>query len=223
MPLDNVGQRLKWLGHAGFVFRLSGKTVYLDPYRIGGEAPPADVVLVTHDHYDHFSPDDLGRIAGERTTIVAPATVTEQIKGRAVSISAGETVEVDGIEVEAVAAYNTNKQNSEGRPFHPREAGGVGYVITGEGMRIYHAGDTDVIPEMDQATGVDVALLPVSGTYVMTAVEAVEAARRIQPKLAIPMHWGTIVGSQEDAEQFARAAPVEVLVPEEVGEAIGTQ
>jgi L-ascorbate metabolism protein UlaG (beta-lactamase superfamily) len=97
----------------------------------------------------------------------------------------------------------------------------VGYIIRAAGQTIYHSGDTDVIPEMDQAVGVDVALLPVSGTYVMTALEAVEAARRISPKLAIPMHWGTVVGSRADAEEFARAAPVEVEIPEKAGEAVG--
>jgi L-ascorbate metabolism protein UlaG (beta-lactamase superfamily) len=213
MPPDRLEQRLRWLGHAGFQLRIAGKVVYIDPYRTAG-GPPADLVLITHDHYDHFSPEDLKLLCGERTKIVAPASVAEQVKGPVLSVSPGESVEVDGIEVVAIAAYNTNKLNSEGRPFHPKEAGGVGYVLTAGGRRIYHAGDTDVIPEMDQATGVDVALLPVSGTYVMTAVEAVEAARRIGPKLAIPMHWGTIVGSREDAEQFARSAPVEVMIPD---------
>jgi L-ascorbate metabolism protein UlaG (beta-lactamase superfamily) len=222
MPLDKLEQRLRWLGHAGFLLRAAGKTIYIDPYRTGG-GPPADVVFITHDHYDHFSPEDLKRVCGDRTKVIAPAPVTEKVKGPVTSVSPGESLEIDGIDVLAVAAYNTNKLNSDGEPFHPKEAGGVGYVITAGGKRIYHAGDTDVIPEMDQATGADIALLPVSGTYVMTASEAVEAARRIAPKVAIPMHWGTIVGSREDAERFARDAPVEVVIPERVGEAVGTQ
>ena len=96
--------------------------------------------------------------------------------------------------------------------FHAREAGGVGYDVNIRGERLYHAGDTDVIPEMDQVTGVDVALLPVSGTYVMTAEEAAEAARRIQPRLAIPMHWGEHLGTKEDADRFADLAPVPVAI-----------
>ena len=210
------GENVRWLGHAGFLLRLAGKSLYIDPYR-APEGPAADVVLITHDHFDHFSPEDIKRLAGEHMRVIGPATVTEQIKGPAVSIAPGETVEVDGIEVTAVAAYNTNKLNSEGTPFHPRDAGWVGYVLRAGGRRVYHSGDTDVIPEMDQAAGVDVALLPVSGTYVMTAVEAAEAARRIQPKLAIPMHWGTVIGSLEDAQEFERSAPVEVAILDHAG------
>ncbi len=220
MPLDKIEQRLKWLGHAGFVLRTGRKTVYIDPYR-SSPGPPADVVLITHDHYDHFSPEDLRNVSGDRTTIVGPARVAEQVKGAVISISPGETIELDGVDVQAVAAYNTNKVDSDGQLFHPREAGGVGYVITAGGRRVYHAGDTDVIPEMDAATGADVALLPVSGTYVMTPVEAAEAARRIAPALAIPMHWGTIVGGREDAEEFARRAATEVRIPAKVGDGDG--
>jgi L-ascorbate metabolism protein UlaG (beta-lactamase superfamily) len=208
-----VGESLRWLGHAGFLLSLAGKSIYIDPYRAPA-GPTADIVLVTHDHFDHFSPEDITRIAGRRTRIVGPATVTEQVKGLAVAIAPGETVELDELEVTAVAAYNTNKLNSDGKPFHPREAGWVGYVIRAGGRRVYHSGDTDVIPEMDQAAGVDVALLPVSGTYVMTPVEAAEAARRIEPSVAIPMHWGTVIGSREDAEDFERRAPVEVVIPD---------
>jgi L-ascorbate metabolism protein UlaG (beta-lactamase superfamily) len=214
--------KIEWLGHAGFRLKIGGKVVYIDPYRSGG-GPPADLTLITHDHFDHFSPEDLSAVTGEGTTVIAPATVIERLSARGISITPGETIEHAGLEVTAVAAYNTNKLDSEGKPFHPRAAGWVGYVIRAAGQTIYHSGDTDVIPEMDQAVGVDVALLPVSGTYVMTALEAVEAARRIAPKLAIPMHWGTVVGSRADAEEFARAAPVEVEIPEKAGEAVGKQ
>jgi L-ascorbate metabolism protein UlaG (beta-lactamase superfamily) len=221
---------LDWLGHAGFRLRLGGTNVYIDPYR-ATDGPPADVILITHDHFDHFSPDDVKRLAGEGTRIVGPATVTEQIRGPALTVGPGESHELDGLELTAVAAYNTNKVGSDGKLFHPREAGWVGYLILASGMRIYHSGDTDVIPEMDEAAAVDIAMLPVSGTYVMTAVEAAEAARRIEPKVAIPMHWGTVIGSRQDAEEFARLAPKEVTVqipdqveiPEEDGESIGEQ
>ena len=219
MLVDGPKRELEWLGHAGFRLRVGGKTVYLDPYRAPA-GPLADVILITHDHFDHFSPDDVMQLTGERTRIVGPATVTEQIRGPALSVSPEETVELDGIEVTAVAAYNTNKFGSDGKLFHPREAGWVGYLIQAGGLRLYHSGDTDVIPELDQASGVDVALLPVSGTYVMTATEAAEAARRIGPKIAVPMHWGTVIGSRADAEEFAQRAPVEVdvRIPEEGGE-----
>jgi L-ascorbate metabolism protein UlaG (beta-lactamase superfamily) len=214
---DRLAQNVQWLGHAGFLIGIAGKTVYIDPYR-SAVGSPADVILVTHDHFDHFSPEDVKRLARKGTRIVAPASVTEQINGAAASIAPGETVELDDLEVTAVPAYNTNKLNSDGRPFHPRDAGWVGYLLRAGGERLYHSGDTDVIPEMDQAAGVDIALLPVSGTYVMSAPEAAEAARRIEPTLAIPMHWGTVIGSRADAEEFQELAPVDVQIPERLTE-----
>ncbi len=213
MHFDRLEQTVQWLGHAGFRLTGRGKAVYVDPYR-APEGPDADVILVTHDHFDHFSPDDIERLAARHTHVVGPPSVTEQVRGRAHAISPGESLELDGIDVVAVAAYNTNKLGSDGKPFHPRELGWVGYVITFGGRRFYHSGDTDVIPEMDRASGVDVALLPVSGTYVMTAVEAAEAARRIEPGIAIPMHWGAVIGTRADAERFAELAPVEVRILE---------
>jgi L-ascorbate metabolism protein UlaG (beta-lactamase superfamily) len=219
MVSGKLEQSIHWLGHAGFRLEVGGKIVYIDPYRTGG-GQEADLILITHDHFDHFSPDDLRALVGENTRLVGPATVTEQLKGAATAIAPGDTVEVAGLEILAVAAYNTNKLGSDGKPFHPREAGWLGYVVKIGGRKIYHSGDTDVIPEMDQAAGADVALLPVSGTYVMTALEAAEAARRIAPQVAVPMHWGTVIGSRADAEQFAQHASVEVQIPE-VEEAVG--
>lgn len=213
MLLDAV----EWLGHSGFRIETGGGAIYIDPYRVeaGGTA---DVILITHGHYDHFSPRDLEMLRDEDTLVIAPAAVAEQIDGRVLSIAPGEAVELDvprGVEVMAVAAYNTSKRDPEGLPFHPREAGLVGYELNVRGHRLYHAGDTDVIPEMDAVAGADLALLPVSGTYVMTAAEAAEAARRIQPRLAVPMHWGQHIGTYEDALRFAEGAPVEVKIMEQ--------
>src|SRR5205085_12530634 len=118
------------------------------------------------------------------------------------------------VAVAAVAAYNTSKRDAEGNVFHPPGAGFVGYDLNVRGERLYHAGDTDVIPEMDEVAGVDVALLPVSGTYVMTAGEAAEAARRIQPRVAVPMHWGEHLRTRDDALAFARPAPAAVAIME---------
>ena len=211
MLLDAVD----WLGHSGFRIRAGRACVYIDPYRVPVGSPPADMILITHGHYDHFSPQDVERLSTDRTWLVGPAAVAERSAGRVHSIAAGETMEdevVRGVHVTAVAAYNTSKRDADGNLFHPREAGGVGYEVTVWGERLYHSGDTDVIPEMDNVTGVDVALLPVSGVYVMTAQEAAEAARRIQPRLAVPMHWGGQVGSERDARAFAASAPVEVQI-----------
>jgi L-ascorbate metabolism protein UlaG (beta-lactamase superfamily) len=208
---------LDWIGHSGFRLRAGRAVVYIDPYRVSPSAPKADLILVTHGHYDHFSPQDIELLSHERTWLVAPATVAERVTGRVVSIAPGELLEdelVRGVGIAAVAAYNTSKRDADGNVFHPPEAGFVGYDLNVRGERLYHAGDTDVIPEMDAVVGVDVALLPVSGTYVMTPEEAAEAARRISPRVAVPMHWGENIGSYDDARAFAELAPVEVTIME---------
>jgi L-ascorbate metabolism protein UlaG (beta-lactamase superfamily) len=210
---------VEWLGHSGFRIRSGRAHVYIDPYRVPEGAPKADLILVTHGHYDHFSPQDVERLTQKRTWLVAPAVVAERVNGNVLSIAPGETIEdelVRGVAIRAVAAYNTSKRDSDGNVFHPREAGWVGYDLNFRGERLYHSGDTDVIPEMDSVTGVDVALLPVSGVYVMTAEEAAEAARRIQPRVAVPMHWGQHIGTLEDALSFRDRSPVEVRVLERV-------
>ena len=202
---------VEWLGHSGFRIRAGRATIYIDPYRVA-DGPKADAILITHGHYDHFSPQDVERLSGDRTSVVAPAPVAERLSGRVRSIAPGEVLELGRVDVRAIAAYNTSKRDAAGNPFHPREAGWVGYELRVGGERLYHSGDTDVIPEMDQVAGVDVALLAVSGIYVMTAGEAAEAARRIQPRVAVPMHWGEHIGTREDAEAFADRAPVEVRI-----------
>jgi L-ascorbate metabolism protein UlaG (beta-lactamase superfamily) len=211
---------IDWLGHSGFRIRVGRAVVYIDPYRVPADSPSADLILITHGHYDHFSPQDVERLSTRNTWLVGPAAVAERVSGQVHSIAPGELLEdelVRGVHVAAVAAYNTSKRNPEGKVFHPREAGWVGYELNLRGERLYHSGDTDVIPEMDSVTGVDVALLPVSGTYVMTPQEAAEAARRIQPRVAIPMHWGSHIGTEADARAFAAKAPVEVRILEKVG------
>ena len=208
---------LEWLGHASFRVTVGRAHVYIDPYRVPEGAPAADLILITHGHYDHFSPQDVERLTKRETWLVGPAAVAERVSGQVHRIGPGETLEdelVRGIHVSAVAAYNTSKRNPDGEPFHPRDAGWVGYELNVRGERLYHSGDTDVIPEMDSVTGVDVALLPVSGVYVMTAQEAAEAARRIQPRVAVPMHWGSHIGTEHDARTFADKAPVEVQIME---------
>jgi len=208
---------VEWLGHSGFRLQVGRSWVYIDPYRVPEDSPPADLILVTHGHYDHFSPRDVELLSDERTWLIGPPSVAERASGRVLSLGPGDVLEhelVAGVGVAAVAAYNTSKRDAEGRLFHPREARYVGFEVNVRGERLYHSGDTDVIPEMDSVAGVDVALLPVSGTYVMTPGEAAEAARRIQPGTAVPMHWGEHIGTEADAREFADRAPVEVLIPE---------
>jgi L-ascorbate metabolism protein UlaG (beta-lactamase superfamily) len=189
-------EKLHWLGHD--CFRIDGPpVVYVDPYQLSDGLPPADLILITHDHFDHLSPADVAKLHQASTVVVAPKEVVGKLSVPITAIAAGESKTAAGIKVKAVPAYNTNKT------FHPKEDGKVGFIFTVSGVTYYHAGDTDVIPEM---TGLapDVALLPVSGTYVMTAQEAAKAARAIKPKVAVPMHYGAIVGSEEDAKKFAK-------------------
>ncbi len=202
---------IDWLGHDAFRIRGS-KTVYIDPWKLAPGAPQADVVLVTHDHYDHFSPPDISAISGPHTVVVGPPSVTAALGGSVITVTAGDTVEANGVKVTAVPAYNVNKFSESGTLYHEKSPGNVGYVFELDGRRIYHAGDTDVIPEMAQID-VDVALLPVSGTYVMTAGEAAEACHMIKAGTVIPMHYGEVVGSQQDAERLRRICrhPVEIL------------
>jgi L-ascorbate metabolism protein UlaG (beta-lactamase superfamily) len=202
---------IEWLGHDSF--RISGsKVVYVDPWKLAPGAPPADVILITHDHFDHFSKEDIGAISGPATVVVGPPQVTAQLGGQTLAVRTGDSVDAGGIKVTAVAAYNTNKFASPGKVFHEKGGDNVGYVFELDGRRIYHAGDTDSIPEMEDID-VDVALLPVSGTYVMTAGEAAEACHVLKAKVVIPMHYGEVAGTPADAERLSRICryPVEVL------------
>ncbi len=205
--------RLHWLGHASF--RLDGPpTIYFDPWRLKGEMPQADIVLISHEHSDHCSPDDVSRISGPGTVIVTSAGAAGKLHGNVRTLRPGEQTTVGQVKIEAVPAYNVNKFRSPGVPFHPREAGHVGYVVTVEGERIYFAGDTDHIPEMADIT-CDVALLPAGGTYTMTAEEAAQAAADIGPKVALPMHWGAgVAGTRADAERFHSLYDGEAVIPE---------
>ncbi len=199
-------ENISWLGHDGFKIAAS-KTIYIDPYELGGKPEVADVICITHDHYDHCSLEDVAKIQGEDTVIVAAENCRGKLEGDVRWVKAGDKVDIDDLTIEAIPAYNVNKR------FHPREAGGVGFILTIEGTTIYHAGDTDPIPEME-GLGVDIAMIPVSGVYVATAEEAVEAANMIRPKIAIPMHYGGIVGSRADAERFKELWSGEVVILE---------
>ena len=166
--------RIRWLGHDAF--RVDGpQTIYFDPYELSEGNPMADVVFISHDHGDHCSPEDVAKVQGKDTLIVTIASAAKKLVGNLRIVKPGDTIRVRGLDVEAVPAYNVDKWRSPGVPFHPREAGHVGYVVTVEGRRIYHAGDTDYIPEMADLHDIDIAFLPVSGIYVMTAEEAVQA------------------------------------------------
>ncbi len=209
--IDKVVEGLHWLGHDSFRLDTSQGSIYFDPYEISG-GPEAKLILVSHEHFDHCVPEDVAKIQGEDTVILTEADSASKLTGKVKALIPGQEVTLGGIKVNTVPAYNLDKD------FHPRGKLWLGFIVTVDGVSIYHAGDTDYIPEMD-ALRVDIALLPVSGTYVMTADEAVRAAQAIGPKLAIPMHYGAIVGDENDAAKFAKAleglVPVRVLQKEE--------
>ncbi|MEM2122100.1 MAG: MBL fold metallo-hydrolase [Candidatus Bathyarchaeia archaeon] len=216
LALDFKGLKISWLGHSGFRIRDS-KTVYIDPFKIAGVGVgEADLILITHDHFDHCSPEDLRKVASRNTVIIATPECRGQLGGLKVrevkTVRPGDELQVNGVNVKVVPAYNLDKYRAPGRVFHPKEEMKVGYIITLEGVRIYHAGDTDRIPEM-AGIQVDMALLPVSGTYVMTPDEAAQATRTLKAEVAIPMHYGSIVGDEGDAEKFKELASCRVEIP----------
>ncbi|TDA38944.1 MAG: MBL fold metallo-hydrolase [Candidatus Methanomethylicota archaeon] len=190
--------KVKWLGHAAFQIKGKDKTVYIDLGEGAAPSDKADLVLVTHSHWDHFDPKVIERVRKEGTVIIAPRDCIPKLGAGARAVEPGDRLKVGDLEVRAVHAYNVKRFRSPGVPFHPKGFG-VGYVLGIDGKSIYHAGDTDFIPEMKELKGVDVAILPTGDTYTMNNQEAADAAITINPKIAIPMHrWNT------DPEEFRR-------------------
>ncbi len=208
--MEIKGVKIEYLGHSGFLITNGGgKRIAIDPYNISEGVQPVDLILVTHSHYDHCSIKDLIKLSRKGTTIVIPADVQSKITRieniEMQVIEAGDEVSFNNVKIEAVPAYNVDKD------FHAKADCWVGYIIKLEGVIIYHAGDTDKIPEMEKLTGYGkqgnefIAILPVSGTYTMTAEEAAEVASLLNPKVAIPMHYGAgVCGTIEDAQRFVK-------------------
>lgn len=213
------GIKIGWYGHD--TFTLENKvTICIDPYKLTKNIS-ADIILISHNHFDHLSIDDLTKIVSSDTIIIAAHECIGQLSKinskELIGVVPGDDESVLGIKIKAVPAYNVDKINPDtNKPFHPKEDNKVGFVISIDGVLFYHTGDSDLIPSMSDLKP-DVLFVPVSGTYVMTAKEAAMATEKIKPKLAIPMHYGTIVGSVEDARTFkdlVNSCDVEILSKE---------
>jgi L-ascorbate metabolism protein UlaG (beta-lactamase superfamily) len=192
---------VKWLGHASFQIRTMERIIYIDLKKYGKvveASEKADIILVTHNHGDHCSPPKIQGLSKKDTIVVAPKNCASRISGSIRTIKSGEEITVDGVRIEAVEAYNIKRVKPSGKPWHPKGYG-VGYLIKAEGKTIYHAGDTDFIPEMLHLKNIDLALLPTGDKYTMDNTEAAEAAIAINPKTAMAMHtW------EKDREEFKR-------------------
>ena len=179
------------------------KTIYIDPFKIDRNYNDADIVFITHDHFDHYSEEDIDKVINENTTIIIPEELLTKILRKGINKNAIITVEpnkkyiVQGIKFETIPAYNTNKT------FHPKENDWIGYIIMLDGIRYYIAGDTDITEE-NKKVKCDVAFVPVGGTYTMDFKEAAQLINEIQPKIAVPTHYGSIVGTEQDATDFIK-------------------
>ena len=219
MMFEYKGIKIRWYGHDTFTLE-KGLTICIDPYKLSRSIHP-DIILISHNHFDHLSLDDLKKISSANTIIVAANECISQLSTipskERIALTPGQEKILNNIRVGAIPAYNIDKINPDtSKPFHPKEDNKIGFVIDIDGVSIYHTGDSDLIPEMIDLKP-DVLLVPVSGTYVMTSKEAAKAVEKIKPHIAIPMHYGTIVGSEADAKEFkdmVKSCKVQILTKE---------
>lgn len=211
---------LTWLGHDSFRITDGKIVMYIDPYSIQVGEPKADIIAVTHEHFDHCDPPSIQRLLKPSTLVVAPRVAlpcVKKVSQNVAEISPGKTLTFEQIKLTAYPAYNLNKYRdlARGIVFHPKEDGRVAYLIEWGGTRIFHCGDSDFVPEFRNVSA-DILLVPVSGVYVMTPQEAAEFVNAVRPKVAIPMHYGSIVASRKEAEEFKKLVKpgVEVVILE---------
>jgi L-ascorbate metabolism protein UlaG (beta-lactamase superfamily) len=204
-------ERITWFRQSALRWTDGERTIYIDPWGTGEDEPPADLILITHAHKDHFQPREIDRLRRDSTQIVAPPDVAAELSGDVTPVAPGESHEIGGVRFNTVPAYNTRE---EALDFHPKANRWVGYVLGLGGTTYYHAGDTDHAPELDDV-GTDVAFLPVGGHFTMDADQAAGLAKAIGPQLAVPIHYGFVVGSPSNGERFKQAAdPVAVELME---------
>ena len=192
-----------WLGHASFQISYNSTILYIDPWKLSEAPHDGSYIFISHSHYDHFSPDDIEKVSNPETAIIASADVVKKY-GSGQAIKPGRSIELPDLKVTAVAAYNLDK------PFHPKSNEWIGFVLQFGPLRIYYAGDTDITPEMQALENIDLAMLPVGGTYTMDPEQAAQAVKQFKPKRALPYHWGDIVGSRSDAEAFLQLADCDI-------------
>lgn len=212
-----TGLKLKWLGHASWKITTDDKVIYVDPYQ-GEYDEEADIILASHSHQDHFDPKKVKLIRGEKTVVIAPPDVASKVNYPVKSLKPNEEAAFGKVKIQAVEAYNYKRFRSPGNPFHPKGFG-VGYLIKAEGKVVYHAGDTDFIPEMKELKGLDLVLIPSGGTYTMDNAEAAQAVIAMHPKIAIPMHiWDTNPGEFKRMVESESDIKVSILRPGETFE-----
>lgn len=207
-------ERFTWFKQAAYRWDGDGITVYIDPWGVPEDSPEADAIFITHAHDDHFQPDEIRRLQKAETQIVAPADIASELTGNVQAVAPGDTVEASGIKGQAVPAYNIAEERLE---MHPKSNGWVGYLLQLGDATYYHAGDTDHLNELESINPA-VAFVPVGGTYTMDASQAAGLVRAMSPQLAVPMHYGFVVGTRADAERFKEEADpvkVEILTPQE--------
>jgi L-ascorbate metabolism protein UlaG (beta-lactamase superfamily) len=200
-----------WYKQAAFRWKGESKILYIDPWGLDGDLPEADLILITHAHQDHFQPDEIKKVQGRKTTIVAPADVAKELTGTVKSVKPGERLDAAGIKLETVPAYNIVEGRTQN---HPKQNNWVGYLLQLGGRTYYHAGDTDNLPEL-QRLKTTVAFVPIGGTYTMDVNEAAALVQAMKPEVAVPMHFGFFpgVGRAGDGERFkTAAAPIAVTV-----------
>jgi L-ascorbate metabolism protein UlaG (beta-lactamase superfamily) len=208
------GLNIELLGHATVMIE-KDKTIIIDPFKVDDNSKKADIILITHTHQDHLSIEDIEKVRKQDTVFVAvedAKETLEKLDNKVVYVKPDQEETIENIKLKTVRAYNIDKFRNPGEPFHPKENNWIGYIIDVDGVKVYHSGDTDVIPEMKEVE-TDIALLPVGGTYTMTAKEAAQATKELKRcDLAIPIHYGVIVGDKNDAEKFKELAECEVKI-----------
>jgi L-ascorbate metabolism protein UlaG (beta-lactamase superfamily) len=208
----DVLENVTWFRQSSMRLATESRTIYVDPWGTAEGDPKADLILITHAHFDHLQPGEIQRLSDANTKLVAPKDVANELSGDSTPVSPGESHEVAGVRFETVPAYNVAPDRLD---MHPKSNDWVGYVMEFDGRRFYHAGDTDALPELESLQ-TDVAMVPIGGTYTMDYREAAAFVKAMEPGLAVPMHFGFVVCSPSHGDLFRKEAQpisVEVLEP----------